>query len=69
MVYHLYTLAQADATLTELCRVTKVGGYVVFSMRTSPVDCCGVCGCGEYRRKKGQWNALARSSEIMGTGE
>lgn len=26
--------AKEDMTLTELCRVTKKGGYVVFSMRT-----------------------------------
>ena len=35
MSLHRKAESKTDDTIAELCRVTRVGGYVIFSMRTT----------------------------------
>ena len=47
MTSHSRAESKADDTIAELCRVTRVGGYVIFSMRTirGVVDAATHSGC------------------------
>lgn len=47
MTSHSRAESKADDTIAELCRVTRVGGYVIFSMRTirGVVDAVTHSGC------------------------
>ncbi|CAK9076647.1 unnamed protein product [Durusdinium trenchii] len=52
-------MSPEDMTLTELCRVTKKGGYVVFSMRT---DLCEKWEAAQAAlEQKGVWTHLGTS--------